>query len=156
MTLLLTLALLASATSSVEYDHQADFARYKTWGWHEGGTPALNPATNKKIQDAIEKGLATHGLARVDKDPALLVVYYASRTTQIDIAPADFPSPAPPSGIRVVQKGALVIDMLDASTKKVVWRGHASDVMKYGPKDIAAQVEAAVADLLARFPPSAP
>jgi Domain of unknown function (DUF4136) len=157
MTLLLTLLLAAGpVTTSVEYDHQVDFSPYKTWSWHEGGTAAMNPVTDKAIRDAIEKGLAARGLSRVEAGATLFVVYHAARTTQIDIAPFNSASPAPPSGIRYVQKGSLLVDLLDAGSGKVVWRGHGAGALRYGPKEIAAQVDAAVNEMLAGFPPSAP
>ena len=153
----MTLLLVAGpVTTSVEYDHQVDFSQYKTWSWHEGGTAAMNPVTDKAIRDAIEKKLAARGLSRVDTSAALFVVYHAARTTQIDIAPLNSTSPAPPSGIRYVQKGSLLVDLLAAGSGKVVWRGQAAGVLRYGPKEIAAQVDAAVEEMLARFPPSAP
>src|SRR5437667_4617260 len=43
----------------------------------------------------------------------------------------------------------------DAASGKVVWRGQAAGVLRYGPKEIAAQVDGAVEEMLARFPPSA-
>jgi hypothetical protein len=153
-------------TSSVEYDHQVDFSRYKTWSWHEGGTAAMNPVTDKAIRDAIEKTLAARGLSRVDAGATVFVVYHASRTTQIETVtskPAQAAtngrlaaSPAPPSGILYFQKGSLIVDLVDPASGKVVWRGQAAAVLRYGPKEIAAQVDAAVAELLGGFPPSAP
>jgi Domain of unknown function (DUF4136) len=157
MTLLMTLLLLAGpVTTSAEYDHQVDFSRYKTWSWHAGGTAAMNPVTDKAIRDAIAKGLAARGLSRVEASAALFVVYDASRTTQIDIVLLNSASPAPPSGIRYAQKGSLLVHLVDATSGKVVWRGQAAGVLRYGPKEIAAQVDAAVEEMLARFPPSAP
>src|SRR5258708_31111274 len=157
MTLLMTLLLVAGqVTTSVEYDHQVDFSQYKTWSWHEGGTAAMNPVTDKAIRDAIEKGLAARGLSRVDAGATLFVVYHAARTTQIDIAPLNSTSPAPPTAIRYVQKGALRVDLLDAPSGKVVWRGQGAGGLRYGPKEIAAQVDAPVEEMLARVPPSAP
>ena len=41
----------------------------------------------------------------------------------------------------------------DATSGKVVWRGHAEGVPRYGPKEIAAQIDAAVVDLRGRYPP---
>ena len=157
MTLLMTVLLVAgSVTTSVEYDHQVDFSQYKTWSWHEGSTTAMNPVTDKAIRDAIEKNLAARGFSRVDAGATLFVVYHAARTTQIDIVPLNSASPAPPTGIRYVQKGSLLVDVQDAGSGKVVWRGHAAGVLRYGPKEIAAQIDAAVQEMLAPFPPSAP
>jgi uncharacterized protein DUF4136 len=154
--MLMTLLLLAgTATTSVEYDHQVDFAQYKTWSWREGSTASMNPVTDKSIRDAIEKGLAGRGLSRVDSGATLLVVYHASRTTQIDLVPLDSASTAPASGIRYAQKGSLVVDLLDAASGKVVWRGHAAGVLRYGQKEIAAQINAAVEEMLAQLPAAA-
>lgn len=155
MNVLATLLLVASATAattSVEYDHDVDFSRYTTWSWHDGGTASMNPVTDKAIRDAIEKGLAARGLSRVDAGATLFVVSHASRTTQVGIAPLRSASPAPPSGVVYAQKGSLVIDLLDAASGKVVGRGQAAGVLRYGPKEIAAQIDAAVAEMLAAFP----
>ena len=159
MSSLMAILLLAAVAGPpveyrVEYDRAADFSRYKTWSWGEGVTPALNPVNNRRIRDAIETGLAARGLSRVDNQASLLVVYHASRTTQIDIDPVKYPPPTP-TGTRVFQKGSIVVDLLDPTSGKVVWRGHASGVLRYGPQEIADQVKAAVDDLMARFPPSA-
>lgn len=136
----------------VEYDHGVDFSRYKTWAWGEGVTPGLNPVNNRRIRDAIENGLAARGLSRVDSQATLLVVYHASRTTQLEIDPVKYPTP---TGTRYFQKGSIVVDMIDPASGRVVWRAHASGVLRYGPQEIADQVKAAVDDLLARFPPPA-
>src|SRR5258706_5992039 len=99
MTLLLTLLLMAGLVmTSEQYDHQVDFSQYKTWSWHEGGTPAMNPVTDKAIRDAIDRGLAARGLCRVDARATLFVVYHATRTTLHDIAPLDSASSVPPNG----------------------------------------------------------
>jgi hypothetical protein len=152
MTLLL---LAAAAETSVQYDSQVDFSRYKTWSWHQGSTPAANPANDKRIREAIEKGLAARGLSRVDGGAPLLVVYHASKTTQIDLAPVKN-APQTNTGIRYAEKGSLVVDMLDSASGDVVWRGHATAVLDYGPSEIAAQIKAAVDKLLESFPPPAP
>ena len=155
----MALPLLAAAGGPpveyhVEYDRAVDFSRYKTWSWGEGVTPALNPVNNRRIRDAIENGLAARGLSRVDGHATLLVVYHASRTTQIDIDPVKYPPPTP-TGTHYFQKGSIVVDLLDPASGKVVWRAHASGVLSYGPQEIADQVKAAVDDLMARFPPAA-
>ena len=153
MTLLTMVLLLASPLTAVEYDHQVDFSRYKTWSWQAGSTAALDLAADKRIREALARELSARGLSRVDSDATLLVRYHAARKTQIDLVPLDSASAAPPSGIRYAQTGSLVIDLLDAASGKVVWRGHAAGVLRYGPKEIAAQIAAAVGELLERFPP---
>lgn len=153
MTLLTVVLLLASSTQSVEYDHAVDFSRYKTWSWQAGVLAPSQPVVDKQIREALARGLAARGLSSVDSDATLLVKYHAAKTTRIDLLPLDSGSGTPPTGIRYAATGSLVIDLLDAASGKVVWRGHAADVLKYGPKEITAQIDAAVAELLAGFPP---
>jgi hypothetical protein len=152
-TLITFLLLAAAAATSVEYDSQVDFSRYETWTWHRAVTPAANPVADKRIRETIENGLAARGIRRVDRDGTLLVVYHASKTFEIDLAPikSAVGSTAP---IRYVEKGSLVVDMLDAASGNVVWRGHAGGVLKFGPSEIAEQVKTAVEKLLENFPPS--
>jgi hypothetical protein len=112
--------------------------------------------TDRRIREAIEKGLAARGLSQVDGDATLLVVYHASRTTQIDVSTFEYAATPSKTGLRYVQKASLLVDMLDGDSGKVVWRGHASGALRYGPPEIAEQVKAAVDALLTSFPPGAP
>ncbi len=149
--LLLVAAAGSGSSGEVEYDHQVDFSKYKTWSWHEGVTHAMNPVNDNRVREAIEKGLAARGLSRVDSNATLLVAYHASHTTEIALAPLG--TAAPPTGLQYSQKGSLVIEMLDAGSKKAVWRGQVARVMRYGPNEIAEQIKAAVDKLLEGFPP---
>jgi Domain of unknown function (DUF4136) len=156
MATLMTFLLLAAATAtSVEYDPQVDFSRYETWSWHRAVTPAANPVADKRIREAIENGLAARGISRVDRDGTLLVVYHASKTIEIDLAPIKSAVASTPP-IRYAEKGSLVVDMLDAASGNVVWRGHAGGALRFGPNEIAEQVKTAVEKLLENFPPPAP
>ena len=153
MTLLTMVLLLTSSIQAVEYDHGVDFSRYKTWSWQAGVPLPPQPGPDKRIREAVGRGLAARGLTSVDSNATLLVRYYAARSTRIDLLPLDSGSGAPPTGIRYVETGSLAVELLDAASGKVVWRGHATGALRYGPKEIAAQIDAAVAELLARFPP---
>lgn len=154
MIALCSVLLLAAATSpSVEYDPEVDFSRYATWSWQDGSTRAFNPVTDTKIREAIESGLAARGLSRVDEKATLLVVYHASHTNEIDMSQLKYGSPPTKTGVRYLQKASLLLDMVDAASGKVVWRGYATGVLRYGPQEIADQVKAAVDGMLASFPP---
>jgi hypothetical protein len=154
VTLLTMVLLLTSSIQAVEYDHSVDFSRYKTWSWQAGVPVPPEPVPDKQIREALARGLAVRGLSNVDSDATLLVRYHAARTTRIDLLPLDSGSSGPATGIRYVETGSLVVDLLDAASGKVVWRGHVTGVLRYGPQEVAAQIDAAVAELLARFPPS--
>ena len=148
--------LAATSVSSVDYDSHVDFSRYHTWSWQKGATPAGNLVAEKRIRDSIEKVLSARGLSRTEATGTLLVVYHASKTTDLALAPIKNAAAFPRTGIQYVEKGSLVVEMLDAASGNVVWRGHVTGALKYGPSEIAEQVEAAVVALLDRFPPPRP
>lgn len=152
MTLLTMTLLLASSLQVVEYDPEVDFSRYKTWSWQADGTAAADPVVDKRIRDALARGLAARGLSSVGSDATLLVRYHAARTKRIEIVSRDPGFKDPPTGIRYAETGSLVVELLDAASGKVVWRGQATGVLKYGPQEIKAQIDAAVAELLAAVP----
>jgi hypothetical protein len=154
-TLMTVLLLAAAAASSVEYDPQVDFSRYKTWSWHGAVTPAGNSVADKRIRETIESGLAARGISRVDRAGGLLVVYHASKTTEIALDPVKNAAASGPAGVRYAEKGSLVIDMLDAESGDVVWRGRVSGALRHEPSYVPAQVQAAVEELLEKFPPPA-
>jgi hypothetical protein len=151
MQTLMTLVLLAvGAATSVEYDAQIDFSQYKTWGWHRAVTAAENSVVDKRIRETIERGLTGRGISRVDGGGTLLVSYHASKTTEISLEPVR--NAAAPAGVRYAEKGALVIEMLDAGSGSVVWRGLVSGALKHEPSFVPDQVAAAVEALLEKFP----
>ena len=65
---ILALALSAVAASAQEvkldYDHDVDFSRYKTFGWSVAQQPAKNPANHIRITRAVEEGFAGKGLSK--------------------------------------------------------------------------------------------
>lgn len=150
---LMTLLLLAAgAATSVEYDAQVDFSQYKTWSWHRAVTPAENSVVDKRIREAIEKGLTGHGIPRIDSGGTLLVSYHASKTTEIGLEPIR--NVSAPAGVRYAEKGTLVVEMLDADSGRVVWRGLVSGALRHEPSFVPDQVAAAVGALLEKFPRS--
>ena len=52
-------------------------------------------------------------------------------------------------------EGTLIIDMIDASTKQLVWRGSATGVLDENPspEKVTQNVNNAVAAILAQYPP---
>lgn len=148
---LMKLVLLAAgAATSVEYDAQVDFSRYTTWSWHRVVTPAENSVVDKRIREAIEKGLTGRDISRIDGGGTLLVSYHASKTTEIGLEPIR--NLSAPAGVRYAEKGALVVELLDADSGRVVWRGLVSGALKHEPSFVPDQVAAAVEALLEKFP----
>ena len=122
-------AAAGAAEIKVNYDLQADFTRYKTWRWRKG-TPAPDPVADKQLRDAIESRLAARGLSRVESRADLEVVYHVAAESKIGVEKLGYKQPffeGQATRIRYLSFGTLVLDMIDASSRKVVWRGKAQD-----------------------------
>ena len=159
MAVFLGLALCGAAAGAAEikvnYDRQADFTRFKNWRWRKG-TPAPDPVADKQLRDAIESRLAARGLSRVESRGDLEVVYHAAAENKIGVEKLGYKQPdfeAQATRIRYLSVGTLVLDMIDASSGKVVWRGEAQDATTPAPRAIERMIDEGIAQLLQDFPP---
>lgn len=131
----------AAMTVSSHIERTANFADFVTYDWGPPdnlpvGDPRLdnNPFFNDYLQGAIEKKLAAKGYERAEGTaPDLLVHYHASVNQKLDVYESDSRygycyGDCRPQVVDYEQ-GTLVVDMVDAKTRKVVWRGWAQDTM---------------------------
>ena len=165
---LLALAITGCATMNVasHIERGVTFSELRTWEWGApDGLPTgdarldNNAFFNDHLQGAVEKALARHGYARVDRGatPDLLIHYHANINQRFQVIAPD-PNcidNCQPQTIDYAQ-GTLVIDVLNARTNKLLWRGWAQDSME-GIIDNQArmerQIDEAVRKMFARFPP---
>jgi Domain of unknown function (DUF4136) len=156
----------------VAYDKQADFSLYKTYAWAEHGAVA-HPLLAADIQGAIEDELKARGLNGIglNASPALIVQVYGSidqdstlysndplYTATGGIPPFD-PSFSGPLNVGqygnttvTIHKGQLVVDLIDAANKKLVWRGMAQESLSHNPDKLIDQVNAAIAKMFKQYP----
>jgi hypothetical protein len=116
-----------------------DFSKYQTYAWGPAdalpiGDPRLdnNPIFRDYLQGAVERELHQHSLLLVPDSagPDLLVHFHGSVRQIFDVAAADRNH-----GIEVDQEvtvidydeGTLIVDIVDARTNRLVWRGWAID-----------------------------
>jgi hypothetical protein len=149
-------AAAGAAEVQVDYDTHTDFSRYKTWSWREGGTPAPNPVADKRLHEAIETRLQARGLQRVDHSGDLQVIYHAAGENQIGVEKLGYKEPefeTEATRVTYVRVGTVLLDMIDASTGKVVWRGQAQGAANPNYKDITLKIDGAIEKLFQHFPP---
>ena len=142
-TALAALALAGCATMNVSshIERNVNFAEYVTYDWGPPdnlpvGDPRLdnNPFFNDYLQGAIEKKLAAKGFERAAAGQAdLLIHYHASVSQRLDVYEVDSRygycyGDCEPQVVDY-ELGTLVIDLVDAKTSKVVWRGWAQEAM---------------------------
>lgn len=169
LTLVLIFTLAGCATMNVgsHVERGINFAQFTTYDWTPAdalpvGDPRLdnNPFFRDYLQGAIEKQLAKKGYRRVSGAPAdLLLHYHATVNQRMEINAADRQAgycfqDCQPQVIEYEQ-GTLVLDVVDARSKKVIWRGWAQDSVQGIIDDqerLERQVDKAVTRLFERFP----
>jgi hypothetical protein len=159
-----TIAFAQSVT--YDYDRAVDFSRFRTYAWTRG-TNLEDELNHNRVVNAIEAQLAMKGLRRVESGERadLLVAYHASfdKNLQINASSSGW-GPYGLGGSRFASAraeeilvGTLVVEMVDASTHSIVWRGLAStDVnVKASPEKREKNIHRAAEKLFRNYPPKA-
>jgi hypothetical protein len=162
-----SLLLLACSHAKVqtEFDPKAEYPRYKTWAWiaqqpgPEQAQAIRNPAVLGLVRAAVERELAARGLAAASGgEPDLLVAVHGFARDRIEVTNYGYASwHAPPmyaSDVQVYREGTLILDLVDARTKQLVWRGTATDSVT-STSQVREVVDSAVREMLANYPPKA-
>ena len=126
-------------------DKNIDFSKFKTYSWSPIGAVA-HPMLAADVVGAIEDQMKAKGLQLVASNPDLVIKVYGSIDQESTaysndplygatggIPPFD-PSLSGPALVGTwgnttvtIHKGELVVDLLDFTAKKLVWRGMAQD-----------------------------
>ena len=157
------------------FDKNSDFSKFKTYKWVsiKGANP-VDDLTDKQIKEAIDAQLGTKGLSKVDSDNADLLIGYqtgigtekqfTSYNTDWGYGPGWYrggwygPSGGMTTGqTSTIYTGQLALDMYDAASKDLAWRGVASKTLdpKAKPDKRQKNLNKAVAKLLKNYPPKA-
>jgi hypothetical protein len=137
-------ALLLGACSTMQartdYDPDVDFSRYHTYQISPGQvtsgyeTPTPNTLVADRISNAIATQLGARGLRQTPDKPDLRVGFVAGARSRLELETSApyYPALAPYWGsswwgpqqawVSEYQHGTLVIDLVDSSTNKLVWR----------------------------------
>jgi hypothetical protein len=143
-TVLVTASLLSGcATMSVSShtERPLDWSQYHTFDWGPAdalppGDPRLekDPYFQDRVAGAIEKQMAARGFERSapSATPDLLIHYHASITDRLDVDEIDSgngycaTADCRPRVTRY-EAGTLIVDVIDARTNRLIWRGWAQD-----------------------------
>lgn len=156
-----TIAIAQNVT--YDFDHSANFSRFRTYAWVNGSSVA-DELNHRRIVSAIELQLASKGFARVatSASPDVLVAYHASFDKNLEINGfstgwGGFRWGGSRTGTARVDEiliGTLAVDMVDAKTKTIVWRAMASKEIdvKASPEKRDRNITRAVEKLFKNYP----
>lgn len=174
MSRLIPLVMLAAVagctpqlTLDTDYDPGTDFSKYKTWTWLAGSKPSekdVDSLTQQRIQGAIEAELPKRGLAKAAEGADVTAAFHISVQRKIESSPATLSlgygwGPAhvgvSKSPTKTWDEGTLVLDLVDAKTKTLLWRGTAVGTVHpdSSPEERQQRIHTVVAQLLEGYPP---
>ena len=150
-----------------DYDLKADFDRLKTYGWMAVPDKAdIESLDVERVKKAVNNGLKAKGLKMDSNNPDFLIAEHLGTKDKVQITNWGY-GYGPhrgywggywgPGGITAYQyeEGSLILDFVDANTKKMIWRGVAkADVNNANtPQKKEKLINEAVQEILKNFPP---
>ncbi len=152
------------------YDRGANFSAYRTYQWVDirgGGVP--DQLIDRDIKRAVDEQLAQKGLTRVEKKADLYVGYQAvvalEKAVNLNGSSDSFGGWGPWGGgwrtgsvqgqTSTIPVGILLVDLYDAGTKQLIWRGDATKTidLKKDPDKNYKNLQKAMAKLFKNYPP---
>jgi len=165
---LLALLLLVSTGAhaqkvNVDFDKDADFSTYSTFAVAlNQSEPPRNPLMAQRALKGVSYHLTLKGLREVEESPDLFVVVYGilDQEKQLNVSGYGYggrwgrygggTATATTSTYNV---GTLVVDIYDAQTKQIIWRGVGSDTISDKPEKNEKKLNKALEKMFKKFPP---
>jgi hypothetical protein len=162
----------SSMSFNHDWDRDAGFQNYSTYAWMSQPTATTstsaqrartqNTLLEKRIHNSVDQVLREKGLTMTSDNPDLLLVYHTGLQDKVNVTDWGYRYSYDYWGwggrdIDVYQytEGTLIIDMIDANTKELVWRGSATGTVDPGasPEKTDAKIDKAVRGILESYPP---
>jgi uncharacterized protein DUF4136 len=161
---ILTAASFAQQVKT-DYDHSANFAQYKTYSWEKIQT--RDPLLVDRIKDAVNGALAAKGWTQVESggDVSLVAMEITHNQQTLNTFYDGFGGGWRWGGFggfgdattttETYKVGTLVVDLFDAKTKNLIWRGSSSDTLSNNADRNTKNLDKGVQKMFAHFPPGA-
>jgi hypothetical protein len=163
-------ALIVSASQaraqqvSTDYDMDAPFSTYRTYAWVKGHE-IDDPINHKRIVAAIDSQLAVKGLRQVavTDNPDVLLAYHASFSRNVQVTGFSsgwggyrFANRTTTARAEEITVGTLVVDVMQASSRTIVWRGTATKELdpRANAEKREKNINKAAEKLFKAYPPS--
>jgi hypothetical protein len=146
-----------------DFDHKANFSQYKTYSWQE--IKPANSLWDARIKNAVDAQLTAKGWTQVDSGGDVAIV--AIKTTQTERSLQTFYNGfgggwgwrgfggmgEATTTEQDYKEGTLVVDLYDAKTKQLIWRGSAEDTVSDKAAKNEKNLDKGVAKMFKKFPP---
>jgi uncharacterized protein DUF4136 len=142
---------------NTDADPSAPFSSYRTYSWTPG-TPSPVTLTEQRIHSDVEAQMAAKGFKlATDQTPDVYIATHVLTQAEPQIVADGFgPWGFGPGAIDVntLVKGTLVVDMYDANTKKMVWRGVGTATVSDKASKNNSKIDKSISKMFEHYPPS--
>lgn len=160
-----------SAVHGVKYDYsrQTDFGKYMTYDWMS--VPAsvdIDERVAERVKKAVDFQLSAKGLKRTSQNPDFLIAEHLAKKDRAGFNDWEYdfgPLPGYWGGDSAAgditpynyAEGSLILDFVDAGTKKLFWRGTANADLQNidSPDESQTLIDETVQKILQKYPPPA-
>jgi len=163
----LIMALGCSPSFTVKEDHDPDaqFDRYYTWYWVEDSPTQKAVAEGTQnvrdldshIRGLIESEMRKKGLTKVETNPDIELLYHIGLKGDVGGAnwDVDYLDQVKNSEVYKSSGSVVVIDVIDARTHRLVWRGHGTGAVNVDPTPEMVKKNAtrAITKIMDQYPP---
>jgi len=175
--LIFSVLILAGGCSSplkvsTDYDKAVDFTKYKTFGFYQlqDKSGAVSQLNQNRIIDAVKKQMVAKGFTENDANPDVLVnVVAIFKDKQQVTANTNYygyggyyrpyawgggmASGTTTYSTYDYKDGTLMIDVIDAAKKQLIWQGTGNKEIDKPSKNPDQAINEAVQKIMASFPP---
>ncbi len=176
----LALVVLAACATGprvrTDYDPGANFAQYRTWGWYSPiamEQSGYSSWISERIKANVQREMEARGYRYDAKSPDLKVNFQAVVQERSDVytmprsdiawlysyrarSYVAVPVWYDEATVSRYTEGTLTVDLVDAAKNRMVWTGDAiGRVVRRNPEQRAADIDASVAAIFAKYPYSA-
>jgi len=170
MTVLFGMMFLFAGKSSAQqvktdYDRSANFAQYRTYTWAQVKTK--DPLDVDRIKAAVNAALAAKGWTQVDSaaDVSIVAMEIARNQQTLNTFYDGFGGGwgwrrfggggfgEATTTTETYKVGTVVVDLFDAKTKQLIWRGASSDTLSNDSDKNIKNLDKGVEKMFKQFPP---
>src|SRR2546422_9812476 len=148
---------------TTDWDHSADFSKYRTFMWIKEPN-AKDPLMKQRLIDAVNAKLMEKGL-QLATDNADLGVSVNVATQEKHTLNTFYDGfggwgwgwgggGTATTTVQTYEVGTMVVDLFDTKTKQIVWRGTATSTVPDKPNKKEEKVEKALEKMFKDFPPT--
>lgn len=151
-----------------DYNMQADFSVYKSYDWMPVPDKAgINDLVVDRIKKAVDSELSAKGLNKASQNPDFLIAEHLGKQDKVEVDSWGYGYYNPrlayrggfwgPDNVSTYhyKEGVLILDFVDAGSKKLFWRGSAKARIQNvdAPEKSEKLIYEAVKKILAKYPP---